>query len=251
MDKNYNFIEGKVIIITGASSGIGEATARLLARKGAIVYLGARREDKLKEIVDDINKNDGQANYSYLDVSNIDVCREFVNKVINKDKKIDVLINNAGVMLLSSVDNKKVDEWYRMIDINLKGCLNMIEACEDYMINNKCGHIINIGSTASYRVMENSSIYSATKFGIRALSDGIRKEFNKFGIKVSLISPGPTKSELTKHITSEDVKNNLGTYVNNCGLEANDVAKAIAFALSFDVNSSIDELIISPTRKMK
>lgn len=240
---------GKVILITGASSGIGKELARILAKDGAKLFLGARREDKLKNIVAEIRQNNGIADYQILDVTDIESVRKFTDKAINLYGKIDVLINNAGVMLLSNVRESLIEDWYKMINVNLVGVLNMTSAILPHMKKQYNGHIINIGSTASYRVSPGSSIYSATKYAVRAFSDGLRKEETNNGIKVTLIAPGPVKTELTNHIPNQEIKEHLTEYVKEKGIDVVDIAYAVEYALSLPKNANIDELIISTTSK--
>lgn len=245
-----NSLSDKVILITGASSGIGEATARLLSHQGAIVCLASRRIEKLQKIVKDIINEGSKAEYFQLDVTDASEFQNVVNQILEKYGCIDVLINNAGVMLLSQVRDLKLSEWNQMIDVNLKGVLHGIAAVLPSMCERKQGMILNVSSTAAYRVMESSAIYSATKFAVRALSDGLRKEESNHGIKVCLVAPGPTKTELLSHCSIEKTRDTLISYVENCGLEAKDIAEAIAYEISMPSHASIDELIISPTHKM-
>lgn len=245
-----NNISGKVILITGASSGIGEASARLLAKEGATVLLGSRRIDKLHSIAEDIQVKGGTADYYKLDVSCENEFKEVVHDIIKKYGRIDVLINNAGVMLLSKVNELKIYEWNQMIDVNLKGVLNGTAAVLPSMRERKQGIIVNISSTAAYRVMDSSAVYAATKFAVRAFSDGLRREESNNGIKVCLVAPGPTKTELLNHVSTDSIRDHLHMYVDNCGLEASQIAEAVMYEISMSNNASIDELIISPTHKM-
>lgn len=245
-----NNLSHQVVLITGASSGIGEATARLLSHQGAIVCLTGRRIEKLQKIVEDIKNEGGKAEYFLLDVTDNYEFQNVVNQILEKHGHIDVLIDNAGVMLLSQFRDLKLSEWNQMIDVNLKGVLHGIAAVLPTMRERKQGMILNVSSTAAYRVMESSAIYSATKFAVRALSDGLRKEESNHGIKVCLVAPGPTKTELLNHCSNEKTRNKLFSYVESCGLEANDVAEAIAYEISMPSHASIDELIVSPTHKM-
>lgn len=245
-----NRITGKVILITGASSGIGEATARLLAEKGAIIILTGRNENKLEAITSQIIKDGARADYYQLDVTDQKDFNSCVNVILKKYGHIDVLINNAGIMLLSSVNELKVNEWKAMLDVNLKGVLNGTASVLPSMREQGKGMIVNVISTAAYRVMENSSVYSATKSAVRFFSDGLRKEESNNGIRVCLIAPGPTKTNLLNHVTSNDVRTSLSNYVDNFGLNAIDIADAIAYQINAPESVSIDEMIISPTHKL-
>lgn len=243
-------LSDKVILISGASSGIGEESARLLAKQGAKVFLGARRVDRLNEIVSSIKEDGYQAECFLLDVTDMKSVELFMQKAIQTYGRIDVLINNAGVMLLSNVRELKIEQWNQMIDVNLKGMLNCT-ACYLKLKKQKEGHIINIDSTAGYRVMKKSSVYSVTKFAMRAFSDGLRKEESSNGLKVTLIAPGPTKTELISHISDSEVNSSLQSFVDSSGLNAKDVANTILFAINMPKDASIDELIISPSNKLE
>ena len=242
-------MKNKVVLITGASSGIGEATAKLLALEGYRVFLGARRQEKLVQIVEEINQNGGNAAYCKLDVTDKESFARFIQTAIDVFGRIDVLVNNAGIMLTSLIRDGKQDEWDRMIDINLKGVLNGVVAVLPVMHAQNSGMIINTTSTAAYRVQDGSAVYSATKFAVRAFSDGLRREESSHGIRVTTIAPGPTKTELTQHISDPNLKENLTKVVEDGGCHAIDIAKGIALAISMPSSASIDEMIISPTHK--
>ena len=239
----------EVVLITGASSGIGEAIAKLLGENGYQLLLGARRVDKLEKIVQQTKNSGGVAEAMYLDVTNIESINDFIKMAIDIYGRIDVLVNNAGVMLLSNVSNLKFAEWEQMVNVNLLGTINTTSVVLPCMKKQKSGMIINAGSTASYRVSTGAAIYSATKYGIRAFSDGLRKEETNNGIKVCLISPGPTKTELLNHISSLDIKEDINSYVENYGIDPIDIAKTVLYALSLPKAANIDELIISTTTK--
>lgn len=239
----------KVVLITGASSGIGEAAAKMLALEGYRVFLGARRQEKLIQIVEEIKQSGGHAAYCKLDVTDKESFAKCIQTAIDVFGRIDVLVNNAGIMLTSLIRDGKQEEWERMIDINLKGVLNGVAAVLPIMRAQHAGMIINTTSTAAYRVQEGSAIYSATKFAVRAFSDGLRREESNYGIRVTTIAPGPTKTELTQHISNPELKENLTKVVEEGGCDATDIAKGIALAISMPSSASIDEMIISPTHK--
>lgn len=239
----------KVVVITGASSGIGEATAKMLALEGYQVFLGARRQEKLIQIVEEIKQSGGHAAYCKLDVTDKESFAKCIQTAIDVFGRIDVLVNNAGIMLTSLIRDGKQEEWERMIDINLKGVLNGVAAVLPIMRAQHAGMIINTTSTAAYRVQEGSAIYSATKFAVRAFSDGLRREESNHGIRVTTIAPGPTKTELTQHISNPELKENLTKVVEEGGCDATDIAKGIALAISMPSSASIDEMMISPTHK--
>jgi NADP-dependent 3-hydroxy acid dehydrogenase YdfG len=194
-------VKGKVVAITGASSGIGEAAARLLAASGAKVILGARRADRLEAIAADIGKNQGEADLHVIDVSKREDLASFVKKAQDRFGRLDVLISNAGLMPLSPLDDLKVDEWDRMIDVNIKGVLYGLPVFR----KQGSGHFINVSSVAGHRVGPNGAVYSATKFAVRAISEGLRQEAGD-KIRVTIISPGAGESELAETISNPDVK---------------------------------------------
>ncbi len=242
-------LHDKVVFITGASSGIGEASARLLAKKGAIVVLCGRNKEKLQKIHREIAENGGKCTIAAVDVRSFDKLNEEITNTAEIYGRLDYLINCAGVMLLSAVREAKIDEWNQMIDINVKGTLYSVSSALPIMRKQKEGMIINVISTAAYRVMENSAIYSATKYAIRAFSEGLRKEETNNGIRVCLIAPGPTKTNLLSHITATEIKDSLSMYVDAHGMSPKMVAETIAFQMIVDEDASVDELILSPSRK--
>lgn len=251
MDKTLDEkLKGKIVLITGASSGIGEKTAEVLASQGAIVFMGARREERLKKLADRINASDGTAYYQRLDVSDVTSMNCFVQLALEKCSRIDFLINNAGIMLLGPVHDLKTNEWNRMISVNLIGVLNGVAAVLPTMKKQHSGMIINTSSTAAYRVSAGSAVYSATKYAVRAFSDALRKEETNNGIRVCLVAPGPTKTELLTHDTDQASRTSLTQYVDESGLDSYDVARSIAYVMSMPPSASVDELIISPSRKM-
>lgn len=240
-----NILSGKVIAITGASSGIGEAAARLLARAGAKVVLGARRTQRLEQIVDDIAQSGGEALAVHLDVTDCAQVEAFMQSAVNKFGSLDVLINNAGVMLLSMLDDAKFSEWDRMIDVNIKGVLYGIGSALPIMRRQGSGHIINVSSVAGHRVGPSSSVYSGTKFAVRAISEGFRQEAGPT-IRSTIISPGAVTTELPDHITSgaiaDAVKAMYATAIN-----AEAIARAIEYAIVQPANVDVNEIIIRPT----
>lgn len=230
-------IKDKVIVITGASSGIGQETALLLAKEGAKVILGARRADRLQEITNDIIAFGGQSAYMVTDVSKKKDVENLIEFAIKTYGKVDVLFNNAGIMPLSYVESLKVDEWENMIDVNLKGVLYGIAAVLPHMLANGEGQIITNGSVASYSSEPTGVVYSATKFGVRALHEGMRKELNG-RIRLSLIAPGMTETELGNDITEEASKISLKASRANA-IHPKDIAEGVAFAISRPNNVTI------------
>jgi NADP-dependent 3-hydroxy acid dehydrogenase YdfG len=240
-----NNIENKVIVITGASSGLGEATAKHLAEKGAKVMLGARREDNLKQIANDITAKGGTANYLVTDVTSKTQVKALVDKAVEAFGKVDVLINNAGIMPIAPMSELRTDEWDNMIDINIKGVLYGIAAALPIFQEQKSGHFINLGSVAGIKVFSpGGSVYSGTKFAVRAISEGLRHEVGK-DIRVTTIEPGAVDSELklsTNHTESSVAVKEF----YKVAIPADAVARAIAFAIEQPADVDINEIVIRP-----
>lgn len=238
-------IEGKVVAITGASSGIGEASAQLLAARGAKVFLGARRTDKLQEIASAINKAGGDAAWCQLDVSQRDDMNAFIKATQSHFGRLDVLINNAGLMPLSPLDQLKVEEWDRMVDVNIKGVLYGIAAALPIFRAQASGHFINISSVAGHLVRPTMAVYSATKYAVRALSEGLRQEAGD-KLRVTIISPGAVESELAETISDPNLKKQIDDY-RQMAIPAEAIAEAIAYAIAQPANVDVNEILIRPT----
>jgi NADP-dependent 3-hydroxy acid dehydrogenase YdfG len=240
-------IAGKVIVITGASSGMGAVAAHYLAAKGASVVLGARRSDRIDSIASEITAAGGKATAVVTDVTKRENLRKLVNTAVETYGRIDVLINNAGVMPLSPLERLKVDEWDQMIDVNLKGVLYGIAAALPYMKEQKSGHIINLSSVAGHKLFGGSAVYSATKFAVRALSEGLRQEMVPYNIRTTIISPGAVKTELLEHISEKDVQKANQDYVAQVGVPAETFARLVAFVISEPEEVGINEILFRPT----
>ncbi|MBN3891600.1 MAG: SDR family oxidoreductase [Nostoc sp.] len=240
-------IQNKVVIITGASSGLGEATAKRLAASGAKLMLAARREDRLKELVAAIAKSGGTATYQVTDVADRAQVEALAKKTLSTYGKIDVLINNAGLMPLSPLDQVKVEEWDRMIDINIKGVLYGIAAVLPIMRQQKSGHVINLSSVAGHKVFAGSAVYCATKYAVRAISEGLRLESNG-EIRSTNISPGAVATELTTTITDKDTAAGINQ-LYEIAIDADAIARAIAYAIEQPDDVDVNEIIIRPTRQ--
>ncbi|SDX86805.1 SDR family oxidoreductase [Roseicitreum antarcticum] len=240
-------ITGKVIVITGASSGMGEAAARHLAAKGASIVLGARRAERLEALAADIIKAGGKAIAVVTDVTKPADQQRLVDTAVKTYGRIDVLINNAGVMPLSPLDRLRVDEWDQMIDVNLKGVLYGIAAALPYMKDQKSGHIINLSSVAGHKVFAGSAVYSATKYGVRVISEGLRQEVKPYNIRTTIISPGAVKTELLDHITEKDLQKANQDYVGQVGIPAATFARLVDFAISQPEDVDINEILFRPT----
>lgn len=244
-------IQEKVVIITGASSGIGEATAKELASKGAKLVLAARREDRLKKLQDEIEQSGGEAVYKVTDVSLHQQMEDLAAYALNKFGKIDVLVNNAGIMPQAFLALKKVDEWDRMIDVNIKGVLYAIGAVLPSMRERKSGHIINLSSVAGHNIYPGGTVYCGTKHAVRAISEGLRQEEAMSGtnIRVTNISPGAVTSELLETTTDPAMKAGLDDFYK-IAIDADSIARAIAFAIEQPSDVGINEMIIRPTAQV-
>ena len=244
-----NNIEGKVVVITGASSGLGEATARLLSNEGAIVVLGARRADRLRSLADELISQGGKAVAMTTDVTQRDQVQKLVDAAVQAYGRIDVIINNAGLMPQSLLEQLKVDEWDRMIDVNIKGVLYGIAAALPYMRKQKAGHIINVSSVAGHKVGPGSSVYAATKHAVRALSEGLRQEVKPYNIRTTVISPGAVATELPNTITDAAVGERIKTFYANVAIPADSFARVVAFAMSQPEDVDINEILFRPTQQ--
>ena len=238
-------IEGKVVVITGASSGLGEATARHLASKGASVFLGARRLDRLQTVVADIQRAGGRAAAMRVDVTRRAEVDAFLQAATEKFGRIDVLVNNAGLMALAPIGKTLVDEWDRMIDINIKGVLYGIAAALPVFARQMGGHIINIASVAGHKVSMGGAVYCATKHAVRAISEGIRQEVD--GIRTTIISPGAVQSELPLGISDPQTAAGTKEFYRLTAIPADAVARAIAFAIEQPADVDINEILLRPT----
>lgn len=239
--------ENKVVIITGASSGLGEATARRLAKAGAKLMLTARREDRLKDLVNSIEKEGGTAQYCITDVTKRDQVEQLAKKTKDAYGRIDVLVNNAGLMPLSPLSALKIDEWDTMIDVNIKGVLYGVAAVLPIMNEQKSGHIINLSSVAGHQVFPGGVVYCATKFAVKAISEGIRKE-SEGQIRSTNISPGAVATELTSKITHEETAK-MADQLYDVAIDSDAIARAIAYAIEQPDDVDINEMIIRPTKQ--
>ncbi|MEV4935511.1 SDR family oxidoreductase [Sphingobium sp. LMA1-1-1.1] len=237
-------LDGKVVLITGASSGIGEATARTLAEGGATVVLGARRTDRLKKLVAEIEAAGGKALAKPLDVTDREDVAAFAQEALARFGKIDVIVNNAGVMPLSPMAALKVDEWDRMVDVNIKGTLYGIAAVLPVMNEQGFGQVINIASTGGHAVSPTAAVYCATKFAVRAISEGLRQENDK--IRVTVISPGVTASELADSISDPKGREEMKEY-RKVAISPTAIARAIRFAIVQPADVDTTEMIVRPT----
>lgn len=235
---------GKVVLITGASSGIGEATARHLAARGAHVVLGARRTERLEKLAQELRAAGGSVEYRALDVTDRADTQAFADFALQRHGRIDVIVNNAGVMPLSPLAELKVDEWNRMIDVNIRGVLHGIAAVLPHMTARKSGHVINVSSIGGFQVWPTTAVYSATKFAVRAISEGLRLETKE--IRVTTISPGVVESELAHTITDPATQRMIEDF-RKVALTPDAIARAVAYAIEQPADVDINELVIRPT----
>lgn len=241
-------IEGKVIVITGASSGLGESTARHLAKLGATVVLGARRKNRLDAIVRDIQTDGGRALAVSVDVTNRAEVEALVQKAVDTYGKVDVLVNNAGIMPIAPLSLLKVDEWDRMIDLNIKGVLYGIAAVLPHMKRQKSGHIINTASVFGIKVFApGGTVYCATKAAVRSLTEGLRMEAHGDGIRTTIISPGAVDSELKASTSDEASSKMVNELFEAWAIPAESIARAIAYAIEQPADVDINEIVVRPT----
>ncbi|MFD2598654.1 SDR family oxidoreductase [Sphingobacterium corticis] len=239
-------VKGKVVAITGASSGIGEAIAKHLAAQGAKVVLGARRMDHLKEISESIHAHGGTAVYQELDVTDSSSVKSFVAFALEQFGQLDVFVNNAGVMPLSMMNQYKLEEWHRMVDVNIKGVLHGIAAALPVFEEKDNGQFVNITSVGDRWVGPTSTVYSATKFAVRAISDGLRQEVSR-NIRVALVAPGATESELANTISDPELKKMAIEMFRKETIPADAIARAVAFAIAQPADVDVNELVVRPT----
>jgi len=242
-----NNIEGKVVVITGASSGLGEAAARHLAEQGATVVLGARRADRINALAEEINAAGGKALALQTDVTDPEQVQALVDAAVAQFGRIDVMLNNAGLMPHSPLDRREIDDWNREIDVNIKGVLYGIAAALPYMERQKSGHIINTSSVAGHKVGVNNAVYSATKHAVRVISEGLRQEVKPYGLRTTIISPGAVATELVESITEPDVKAGIQSFYDENAISPDSFARCVAFAISQPEDVDINEILFRPT----
>jgi NADP-dependent 3-hydroxy acid dehydrogenase YdfG len=245
----HHNIEGKVVVITGASSGLGEATARLLSAQGASVVLGARRIDRLRVLADELSRRGGKALAVPTDVVQCDQVKRLVDAAVQTYGRIDVMINNAGLMPQALLERLKIDEWNQMIDVNIKGVLYGIAAALPHMKQQKAGHFINVSSVAGHRVGPGFAVYAATKYAVRALSEGLRQEVKPYNIRTTVISPGAVATELPNTVTDPQAAERIRKFYAEVAIPAESFARAVAFAMSQPEEVDVNEILFRPTRQ--
>jgi NADP-dependent 3-hydroxy acid dehydrogenase YdfG len=244
-----NNIRGKVTVITGASSGLGEATARRLSAEGAIVVLGARRMDRLVKLTAELVEAGGKALAVQTDVTDREQVSRLVDTAVGQFGRVDVMLNNAGLMQQSALESLKVDEWDRMIDINIKGVLYGVAAALPHMKQQKSGHVINVSSVAGHKVTPLGAVYCATKHAVRALSEGLRTEVKPYNIRTTIISPGAVATDLPRAITDPEVADSMQKFYDEFAIPADSFARAVVFAMSQPDDMDVNEILFRPTRQ--
>ncbi len=244
-------LEGKVAIVTGASSGIGEATAWALAQAGVKVALAARRKDRLGNLNKKIADHNGQAFIAPMDVTNPDEWHAVAKQTLKKWARLDILVNNAGVMLLSYMDKLKVEEWLHMLDVNVKGVLHGLATVLPLMRAQRSGEIINISSDAAVKVFPGSAIYSGTKAAVNWISEGLRAELarEKMPIRVTSIMPGAVATELASHITDQDIFAYFRTHPPIEFMKPEDIAAAVLYALQQPAHVDVNQILVRPSQQ--
>ena len=237
-------IAGKVVVITGASSGLGEAAARHLARHGAKLVLGARRLDRLQALAKELSLGDHAV--AQTDVTRLDEVKRLVDQAVAAHGRIDVMINNAGLMPHSPLERLKIDDWNRMIDVNIKGVLYGIAAALPHMKAQRSGHIINVSSVAGHKVRAGGAVYAATKHAVRIISEGLRQEVKPYNMRTTIISPGAVATELVDSITEPDIAEAMRKGYETA-ISPDAFANAVIFAMSQPADVDINEILFRPT----
>lgn len=241
-------IENKVVVITGASGGIGAAIALLLARKGAKVVLGARRKDRIDKVVEEIKNAGGEALGFGVDVLNRTEVEALVKGAVDGFGRVDVIVNNAGVMPIAPIGLLKIDEWDRTIDVNIKGVLYGVAAALPQMQKQKSGHIVNLASVLGLKVFApGGTVYSATKFAVRALTEGLRIELHAQNIRCTMISPGAIASDLHEGISDPASAKYIKELYDRIAISPEAVARAVLYAIEQPAEVGIDEVVLRPT----
>lgn len=244
-----NNIEGKVVVITGASSGLGEATAKHLSAQGAIVVLGARRVDRIQSLAQELIDKGGKALAMATDVTRHEDVKALVDAAVQTFGRVDVMLNNAGLMPHSPLERLKIDDWNQTIDVNIKGVLYGIAAALPHMKLQKSGQIINVASVAARIVRPGSAVYAATKSAVLMISEGLRQEVKPYGLRTTILSPGAVATELPNSITEPDIAGFISKFYEEIAIPAESFARAVAFAISQPPEVDVNEILFRPTRQ--
>lgn len=242
-------IAGKIVVITGASSGLGEATARRLSAHGASVVLGARRADRIQALADELNSGGGKALALPTDVTDHNQVKQLVDAAVQTYGRVDVMLNNAGLMPRALLERLTIDDWDRTIDVNIKGVLYGIAAALPYMKEQMSGHIINVSSVAGHKVSPETAVYSATKHAVRVISEGLRQEVKPYNIRTTIISPGAVTSELPSSITEPEIAERVQKFYDEFAIPADSFARAVVYSMSQPDDVDINEILYRPTRQ--
>ncbi len=243
-------LDGKVAVITGASSGIGEATAKALAEEGAAVVVAARREDRLEDLVGRLNGNGGKALAVACDVTDEQQAHDLIKRGRDEFGRVDILVNNAGVMQLSKIQRGLSDEWRTMFEVNVLGLLYATDAAIEVMKEQGSGHLVNISSLASRGTRPGLGVYSGTKMAVNGISESLRQELIEDNIRVTMVEPGAVETELPDHITDEEAREGLSAMLEQLDpLQAEDIANAIVYVITQPERVSINEILIRPSQQ--
>lgn len=245
MEQREN-ITGKVVVITGASSGLGEASAHHLSALGATVVLGARRADKIEKLAAEINAKGGKALAVATDVTDANQVKNLIDNAVKEYGKIDVILNNAGLMPLSPLEYLKIEDWDRCIDVNIKGVLYGIAAALPYMKEQKSGQIISVSSVAGHTISPGGAVYSASKYAVRVISEALRQEVKPY-IRVGVISPGAVATNLPDSVTAEDVSKGIHDYYEQNAISADSFARSLEFIIGQPDDVDVNEVLFRPT----
>ncbi|MDF1503738.1 SDR family oxidoreductase [Roseisolibacter sp. H3M3-2] len=242
-------ISGKVVVVTGASSGLGAAAARALAARGAVVVLGARRVDRLEALVAELTAAGGRASARATDVTDAAQVRALVEAAVEAHGRLDVIVNNAGLMPQSPLERLRVDEWDRMVDVNIKGVLYGIAAALPHMTRQRSGHVVNVSSVAGHKIRAGGAVYAATKHAVRVIAEGLRQEVKAYGIRTTIISPGVVDTELPQSASEPDVAATLRKMYDDLAIPPDAFARALLFALEQPDDVDVNEILFRPTRQ--
>lgn len=242
-------LDGKVAVVTGASSGIGEATAEALAAEGASVVVAARREDRLEDLVGRIQGNGGQVLSLTADVIEEQQAHDLIKQATDELGRVDILVNNAGVMQLSKVEKGLSDEWRRMFDVNVMGLLYVTDAAIEVMKEQGSGHIVNVSSLAGRKSGPFRGAYAGTKFAVNAISEALRQELLEDNIRITMVEPGAVETELADHITDEEAREGMSALMEIERLQPEDIAAAVVYVVTQPERVSVNEILVRPTQQ--
>jgi NADP-dependent 3-hydroxy acid dehydrogenase YdfG len=244
-----NCMKGKVVVITGGSSGLGEAAARMLSQDGATIVLAARRRDRIEALAKELTASGGEVLAFATDVTVYEDVKRLVDAAVTRYGSLDVLINNAGIMPQAPMERLKVDEWDRMIDVNVKGVLYGVAAALPQMRRQRAGHLLFVSSIAGHKVAPGMTVYAATKHAVRVLAEGVRQEVKPYNIRTTVISPGAVRTELLDGISEPDVAETVRKRVEAIAIPAESFARAVKFALTQPEDMDVNEIVFRPTRQ--